>query len=221
MMMNKFSVRPTLTLRGRSFKGVGGWSGKPTHPPLTDVPIAAYVLAAIFDLIAVFGRNQTWSRDFFVAGTFLFIAGAIVSIPTALTGFWDWLQSTTKGTQVRRTANAHAWAMILVTMLVVVDIVLRLRVYRTDDYPTVAVLVLSIVIAAVVALGASLGGSLVFDHGFNVETAGDSAAWHVSEIDVLPGQLDPVEDNMSPAERLSDLEEAITSKTPDPLAESS
>ena len=33
--MRKFSVRPTLTLRGRKFKGLRGWSGKPTHPPLT------------------------------------------------------------------------------------------------------------------------------------------------------------------------------------------
>ena len=58
--MRKFSVRPTLTLRGRKFKGLRGWSGKPTHPPLTDVPVAAYVLAAVFDIIAVLGRHETW-----------------------------------------------------------------------------------------------------------------------------------------------------------------
>jgi hypothetical protein len=33
--MRKFSVRPTSTLRGRKFKGLRGWSGTPTHPPLT------------------------------------------------------------------------------------------------------------------------------------------------------------------------------------------
>ena len=38
--MRKVSVRPTLTMRGRTFKGLRGWSGKPTHPPLTDLPIA-------------------------------------------------------------------------------------------------------------------------------------------------------------------------------------
>ena len=31
--MRRFSVRPTLTVRGRKFKGLRGWSGKPTHPP--------------------------------------------------------------------------------------------------------------------------------------------------------------------------------------------
>jgi hypothetical protein len=33
--MRKFSVRPTSTLRGRKLNGLRGWSGEPTHPPLT------------------------------------------------------------------------------------------------------------------------------------------------------------------------------------------
>ena len=53
--MRKFSVRPTLTLRGRKFKGLRGWSGKPTHPPLTDFPVAAYVFAAVFDYLGSLG----------------------------------------------------------------------------------------------------------------------------------------------------------------------
>ena len=82
--MRKFSVRPTLTIRGRKFKGLRGWSGKPTHPPSTDFPIAAYVLAAVFDVIAVFGRDESWARDFFRAGTYVFIGGAAVSVLAAL-----------------------------------------------------------------------------------------------------------------------------------------
>ncbi|HEU5307909.1 MAG TPA: hypothetical protein VFW97_11315, partial [Acidimicrobiia bacterium] len=67
-----------------------------------------------------------------------------------------------------------------------VDIALRLNVYNTRTYPTVAILVISIVIAVLVSLGAALGGTLVFDYGFNVETASDSPVWHESETDVLP-----------------------------------
>ena len=37
------------------------------------------------------------------------------------------------------------------------------------------------------ALGATYGGSMVFDYGFNVETAGITRVWHRSEFDVLPG----------------------------------
>jgi uncharacterized membrane protein len=185
--MRKFSIRPTLTLRGRQFKGLRGWAGKPAHPPLTDFPIVAYVLAAVFDVIASVGRHDAWARDFFRAGTYVFIGGAAVSLLTATTGFWDWLRSTQKGTQARRTANAHAGTMIVVTVLALVDIGLRLSVYHTRTHPTIAILVLSIVVALLVSFGATFGGTLVYDYGFNVETAGDSAVWHPSEIDVLPG----------------------------------
>ena len=217
--MRRFSVRPTLTLRGRTFKGLRGWSGKPFHPPLTDFPIAAYILGAAMDVIASLGRRQPWADDFFRAGTFLFVAGVALSLPTAATGFWDWLRSTEKGTQARRTANTHAVAMLLVTALAATDVVLRLNVYHERTHPTVAILVVSIVVAALVAVGASFGGSLVFEHGFNVESATDGPVWHVSETDVMPGDPEPIPDNQSPAERLADVEEAVTSRTPDPLHE--
>lgn len=188
--MRKFSVRPTLIVRGRKFKGLRGWSGKPTHPPLTDFPVAAYVLGAVFDLISTFGRHEAWARDFFRAGTYVFIGGAAVSVLAALTGFWDWLRSTEKGTQARRTANTHAWTMIVVTVLALTDIALRLSVYNTRTHPNMAILVLSILVALLVSIGATFGGTLVYEYGFNVETAADSPVWHVSETDILPGEHD-------------------------------
>jgi uncharacterized membrane protein len=186
--VRKLSVRPTLTLRGRKFKGLRGWSGKPTHPPLTDFPVAAYIFGAVLDVIATLGRHDPWAIDFFRAGTYVFIGGAIVSVFAALTGFWDWLRSTEKGTQARRTANTHASAMIVVTLLALTDIALRLDVYHTRTHPNIGILVLSLVTAALVSVGATFGGSLVFEYGFNVETAGDSPVWHASETDVFPGQ---------------------------------
>jgi uncharacterized membrane protein len=116
------------------------------------------------------------------------IGGAVVSVFTALTGFWDWLRSSEAGTQARRTANTHAVIMLSVTALVLADIALRLNVYNTRTHPNVPILVLSLLVAGLVAVGATFGGSLVFDYGFNVETAGDSPVWHTSETDVLPGE---------------------------------
>lgn len=185
--MRRFSVRPTLTLNGRKFKGLRGWSGKPTHPPLTDFPVAAYVMAAVFDIISTLGRHETFAHDFFRAGTYVMLGGAAVSVLAALTGFWDWLRSTEKGTQARRTANTHAWTMITVTVLAAVDIALRLNVYNTRTHPSAVILVLSIVVAALVSFGAAFGGTLVYDYGFNVEGASDGPVWHPSETDVLPG----------------------------------
>ena len=186
--MRRFSVRPAITLRGRSFKGPRGWAGKPFHPPLTDFPIAAYVLAAAFDVISVVGGDDhSWGHDFWHAGTYAFVAGAIVSVLAAVTGFFDWLRSSEPGTQARRTANTHATIMLTVTVLALTDIALRLNSYHTELSTPPAIMALSVVVAGLVCWGATYGGSLVFDYGFNVETAGDSPVWHRSEHDVFPG----------------------------------
>jgi uncharacterized membrane protein len=180
-----------LTLEGRKFKGLRGWSGKPLHPPLTDIPIAAYVLAAAFDLISLIGGDgHGWSREFWHAGTYTFIGGAIVSVFAAITGFWDWRTSSEPGTQARRTINTHATIMVVVTVLALANIIWRLVIYNTHASTPVGLLVLSLVIAVLVSIGATFGGSLVFDYGFNVETAGDHPVWHKSEDDVFPGRYD-------------------------------
>ena len=185
--MRKFSFRPSLTMRGRKFKGLRGWAGKPLHPPLTDIPVGAYMLVAAFDLVSYLGKDQEWARDLFRAGSFALLGGAIVSVFAALTGFWDWLKSTEKGTQARRTANAHGWTMVAVTVLVLVDLVLRWFVYESSTHTPGRVTALTLVVAALTVVGGTLGGSLAYEYGFNVETAGDSPVWHPSEVDVFPG----------------------------------
>ena len=190
-MARWFSFKPAMTLRGRKFKGPRGWAGKPFHPPLTDIPIACYILAATFDLISYIGGVKDTpgpiAHDFFVSATHVLIAGAIVSLPTALTGIWDWWKSMTPRTQAWRTANAHTVIMLSVTALVIVDIVMRLSDWD-KGYTGLGLMILSVVIGSLVSFGASYGGSLVYDYGFNVETAGDHPVWHESEVDVLPGQ---------------------------------
>ena len=54
--------------------------------------------------------------------------------------------------------------------------------------PFVARVVGGVLVAALVSLGATFGGTLVYDYGFNVETAGDSPVWHKSETDIMPGE---------------------------------
>ena len=185
--MARFSFRPALTLKGRKFFGLRGFAGKPFHPPLTDIPIGAYMMAAAFDLISWIGHNQSWAREFFRAGTFVLIGGAVVSLATALTGYMDWRKSVPKGTQARRTASAHAVTMLTVTALVLIDIGLRLA--ANDDPATPAgIAALSVAAALLVALGATIGGTLVFDYGFNVTSAGDSPVWHPSDRDLMPGE---------------------------------
>jgi uncharacterized membrane protein len=60
--------------------------------------------------------------------------------------------------------------------------------YNTEFRTPVGIMVLSVVIAALVSAGATFGGALVYEYGFNVETAGDHPAWHRSDTDVFPGE---------------------------------
>ena len=131
-------------------------------------------------------RNTSRGRDFYRAATFTLIGGGAVSLLTALTGLWDWLRSTEAGTQARRTANAHAVTMLTVTALVLADIAVRVFVYPGGDYTPVVPLVLSVAAALLTVLGGTIGGTLAYDYGFNVETAADSPVWHPSEVDVMP-----------------------------------
>lgn len=185
--MRRVSFRPSFTLKGRAFKGLRGFAGKPFHPPLTDIPVGAYVLAAVFDLISAVGHSNEWARDFYRAASFLLIAGFVVSLLAVLTGFWDWLKSTEVGTQARRTVNAHAWTMVAMTVFVLASILVRVFVYWDESSTPGLVLGLTVVAALLTFLGGTIGGTLAFDYGFNVETAGDHPVWHVSEEDVFPG----------------------------------
>lgn len=186
--MRHFSFRPSVTIRGRTKKGLRGLSGKPLHPPLTDIPIAAYLFAAVFDVLSVtlHAGHPVVARQLFVAGSWSLLGGGGVAVLAALTGTIDWLTSSEPGTQARRTINAHALVMVIVTVLVVVDVVVRLAAYGHHPYTPTLPMVLSVVAAILVAFGATLGGGLVFDYGFNVETAGDHPVWHKSETDVFP-----------------------------------
>jgi uncharacterized membrane protein len=185
--MRTFSFRPSLTIKGRGFHGLRGFEGKPFHPPLTDIPVGAYILAASFDIVSRVASDRSWAHDLYRAATFVLIGGAAVSVLAALTGFLDWLQTTEKGTQARRTVNAHAWTMIVVTLLVIADVALRITSYWDDPYTPTTIVALTALAALLTFVGGTIGGSLVFDYGFNVATAGDSPVWHRSEVDVLPG----------------------------------
>jgi uncharacterized membrane protein len=184
-MARLFSIKPAITFKGRTFKGLRGFAGKPFHPPLTDIPVAAFLLVAVFDFVSFFADGDL-AGDLYNAATYTLIAGFIVAIPTALTGFWDWLKSTPKHTQARRTANWHMTVMFTVVGIVIIDMLARSQ--ADDGGVNAAGLILSLIAGGLVSFGALYGGSLVYDYGFNVETSGDHPVWHESEEDVFPGQ---------------------------------
>jgi uncharacterized membrane protein len=191
-MPRLYSIRPTISLKGRRFQGLRGFTGKPFHPPLTDFPIVCYTLAAIFDVIsAVSSADDPKAHDFFAAATFVMVAGFIVSLGAAATGFLDWWKGIprdrrtgpigrAKHTQVWRTINWHATVMLTVTALTIVDLLLRIPSFEEGQtQPTW--LVLSIAAGVLVLFGSAYGGTLVFEYGFNVENVDE--VWNESEDD--------------------------------------
>jgi uncharacterized membrane protein len=194
-MTRLFSIKPSLTLKGREFRGLRGWAGKPSHPPLTDFPIVCYILAAIFDVISYVAPSGSVARDFFVSGTYIIIAGAIVSLGTALTGFWDWWkgmerESSTgfpgkaKHTQVWRTANWH-----MVVMLPLLESSLRILSYVFYSSTSPCQLFDDDTLdrcRGTDFLWRDLWGSLVYDYQFNVENLDGSTAWDETEKDQMP-----------------------------------
>jgi uncharacterized membrane protein len=186
--MRRFTFAPSFTVRGRPFKGLRGWGGKPLHPPLTDIPIGAYVIAAGFDASSIIaGGGHGIAQELFDAAGWATLAGAIVSVFAILTGWADWHRSSSPGTQARRTINAHAITMIAGSVLVLVDIALRYTAASSSTSSPVYLVVVSVLVAVVIGSGATIGGTMVFDYGFNVETAGDSPVWYETEVDVRPG----------------------------------
>jgi uncharacterized membrane protein len=190
--MATFSFRPALTMKGRKFKGLRGFTGKPFHPPLTDVPIGAWVLAAAFDTISVIaGDDRPWGWEFYRAATFVLVGGQIVALAAAITGALDWWRSAPKRTQARRTANAHGITMLVIAGMFSLNIILRLTAFDDALATPIGLWLLTLAGNALMLVGATIGGSLVYDYGFNVRTAGDSPAWHESDVDLLPGQKPP------------------------------
>lgn len=163
--MKRFSTGSAFKLRGRTFQGLSGFDGKPFHPPLTDIPVGAYVIAPVLDILAFVGRDRSWGRDLYIAASYTLLAGAAVSVFTVLTGFADWLRMRA-GSEVRRIANTHALTMVLVTGLVAAN--LAVRFYDDVDTTTPGILGMSVAILVLVTLGSTIGGSLVFDKGYKV-----------------------------------------------------
>ena len=91
--------------------------------------------------------------------------------------------------------------MVTVTLLVAAGIAVRAVSFWDEPSTPLLALCLSVGAAALTAIGGALGGTLVFEYGFNVETAGDSPVWHRSETDVLAGNVTSAEGHVDVSEQ--------------------
>jgi uncharacterized membrane protein len=140
-----------------------GLPGHPLHPPLTDATIGAYTFATV---MAVLSRLGVSEHNTATAWWLALITGLAITIPTAITGFADWLYIES-GTPLWRTATFHLGAMLSATVVFAIA-----AGAGHSDYVDGSIgggsLVLTLVAFGVLTLGGWLGGAIVFTHGMRV-----------------------------------------------------
>src|SRR5919199_1676191 len=137
-----------------------GLPGHPLHPPLTDATIGMFVLAAGLALIGALGAIEDEAGR---ACWLALIGGLIVALPTAATGFADWIRLDW-GSARWRTATLHLTAMLTAVTLFAVAAWLQHRGYVRGDVTTGG-WVFSVLGLIALTAGGWLGGSIVFVHG--------------------------------------------------------
>ena len=132
-----------------------GPAGHPLHPPLTDATIGAYTFATAMAVLSRLGVSEHNTATAWWLGL---LTGLVITLPTALTGFLDWLDIST-GTPLWRTATLHLSAMLSATVVFAITAGAGHSSY-VDGSVSGGSLVLT--------LGGWLGGAIVFTHGMRV-----------------------------------------------------
>jgi uncharacterized membrane protein len=142
------------------FKGL---PGHPLHPPLTDATIGIYTFATVAAIADVTGiSNHAAGQAWWLA----LVLGLIFTVPTALTGFFDWL-TIEWGSPLWKTASTHLLAMVTATVFFGLAALFGHDDFRVGNL-TSGSLILTLVGFGLLTLGGWLGGTIVFVHGMRV-----------------------------------------------------
>lgn len=159
----------------------GTWLGHPLHPVITDVPIAAWMLAAVFDIFwLVAPEANTWAAR---GAEVAVVAGVLAALGAVVTGSTDW--SDTYGHE-RSVGLLHGALMTAVTLLYIASAWLR---FTTGSGEQVVAAILGFVGVALVSYAAYLGGELVFTIGTGVNHTAFEAAGEDFEPVIAVGEV--------------------------------
>ncbi len=153
---------------GGLYKGLGGpgralktflhgtWLGHPLHPVITDIPLGAWTLAILFDVIWLIKGTHGWvsAADVTVA------IGLLAAIGAAITGYTDWNETFDRE---RRVGLAHGLLNTAALVFYLVSLIIRL-----SGSGRVIAIILALVGYAFLTSAAFLGGELVFNIGTGV-----------------------------------------------------
>ena len=145
---------------GRPIQGFlnGTWIGHPLHPMLTDVPVGAWSVVLLLDLIGVAAPNSGLGP----AATVALWLGVLAALGAIASGFTDWKE--TYGYE-QRVGFVHGVVMMLSTLLYVVSGVMRVAGSSESDAARLVAVAGWIVLVA----GGYLGGEMAFAFGSMVD----------------------------------------------------
>jgi nitrite reductase/ring-hydroxylating ferredoxin subunit/uncharacterized membrane protein len=151
--------------------------GHPLHPAITDIPIGAWTLTVILDIIWLIspGANAWAARGALVA----LIVGLIAALGALITGMADW--SDTYGAE-RTVGLYHGLLNTLAFILYLISFIVRLVAPSSES---IIATVLGFIGFIALLIAGFLGGDLVFVKGTNV----NHTAWEAGSDDfeaVLP-----------------------------------
>ncbi len=143
---------------------VAGPYGHPFHPILVPIPIGAWVVSLAFDVAS----RTAGEPAVFVKGAFWLIgAGVVGALVAALFGFLD-LFAIPTATRAFRTALVHMTLNLLVTTALAASFLVRRGRLDAGKETSAALIALSVVALAALAVSGWLGGKLAYRYGVRV-----------------------------------------------------
>ena len=130
----------------------GEFMGHPLHPLMTDIPIGAWSMSALLDVLG--------GEELEDASTILVGVGVLSAVPPAVTGLHDWQKTTGESSRV---GFVHAAIMDVTVLVYAGSLAARLTGRSTMGK------LLGLTGMGVMSVGGFLGGHLTYSLGANVE----------------------------------------------------
>jgi uncharacterized membrane protein len=146
-------------------KTKASFAGEPVHPMFVHYPIALWTTSVITDLIFYFNRNSS----LVLISKFLIAAGIIGAIFAAIPGLLDWTGITEPA--AKTIGTRHLILNVFALILFSVSLYLRMKNYGAPlvGFHLKIPFAVSLVGWLLMAISASLGGKLVYEHRLGVK----------------------------------------------------
>jgi nitrite reductase/ring-hydroxylating ferredoxin subunit/uncharacterized membrane protein len=150
----------------------GTWLGEPLHVVLTDLPVGAWTVAMVFDLLDLVVDR----REFALAADASIGIGLVGAAGAAVTGMTDWSDV---DPPARRLGLIHGLLNLSGTALFATSLLLRRKKSRRSGC------IVSAFGYAVIAYAAHLGGKMVYEHRVGIDRT-DGQVFPDDFVAVLP-----------------------------------